>query len=897
MAQGQLASVPPMANGASLGISKDDLHHLQQYEKIVQFRDAILTGSHPKIKVPNPPAPNASATAVTAPSNPSTPAKEATGNAAPGYQAGIVQTFASNTQQHASLPGLGNPPPANANLPARPFVGVGNTEINPIFLQKSDDLIKAEIQLQRQRLERALRDEVDQRRASMKAWAQSEPLADFDLSDVLSKALTLVQAAASSSTTAKLATAAAAANTSAASDSFDENSYYSSQHNSPDSSLRSPRAGNDSDAAAQTYMSSAANQPLEGQAQVQANRTAQAGQPPSLPHASATHPQQGQASNSTPSHTRSAPFRIDAALEYSRNPSVGTTQRTEGGDNTRVSTSGGGSGNASRSEESGGMDLDGSADRSVPAAGQQQLRESMLARQPSPLIQVRAPNISLLAPQPSHVSPLAMAGGSAVDAQGLSIPQGTTAQVAALRNEPNTVSSPDSSPQGGRNGEKRKSRKKKNNNNNANNKRSARQAPEESYIKPEPRSPSPISAPSFIRPQKRQRRQADEEPRYAQPERQSSRPYREDGAVLAYEPQEYRPRPVSQAVTTGDYGYGREYVEEPRVASGAEYVRRVQSPGVYAIRTTPSEIYATSPAASVDRYGREPTRYYRDGYEVTRMSARPMADRARSRSPVMRERERASPLMGPPKAPPARVVVDPTTGRRYYEPASVIRQSVAPPPLRPGEPEIIYERALMRSESRRPGPDPRDDDVLYQRTSPIYAAPRRVVTQPEYTVPDPQRVYRQREYSTRPMAPSGEEYLPAIGTLEQRRMIDDPPREYMMRATTARPTETVRYEPPREYGRVQSVRPEQMPIQDYASVPMHSEVRREVIQPGPRSYSVRPAEPQVLRQEYSVRPVEQHYYGQPVPARPEPEVSYIERPRVAAQEMYYAEEAPRPVYR
>ncbi|KAK6219536.1 hypothetical protein QIS74_05038 [Colletotrichum tabaci] len=799
MAQGQLASVPPMANGASLGISKDDLHHLQQYEKIVQFRDAILTGSHPKIKVPNPPAPNASATAVTAPSNPSTPAKEATGNAAPGYQAGIVQTFASNTQQHASLPGLGNPPPANANLPARPFVGVGNTEINPIFLQKSDDLIKAEIQLQRQRLERALRDEVDQRRASMKASAQSEPLADFDLSDVLSKALTLVQAAASSSTTAKLATAAAA-NTSAASDSFDENSYYSSQHNSPDSSLRSPRAGNDSDAAAQTYMSSAANQPLEGQAQVQANR-------------------------------------------------------------------------------------------------QQQLRESMLARQPSPLIQVRAPNISLLAPQPSHVSPLAMAGGSAVDAPGLSIPQGTTAQVAALRNEPNTVSSPDSSPQGGRNGEKRKGRKKKNNNNNANNKRSTRQAPEESYIKPEPRSPSPISAPSFIRPQKRQRRQADEEPRYAQPERQSSRPYREDGAVLAYEPQEYRPRPVSQAVTTGDYGYGREYVEEPRVASGAEYVRRVQSPGVYAIRTTPSEIYATSPAASVDRYGRESTRYYRDGYEVTRMSARPMADRARSRSPVMRERERASPLMGPPKAPPARVVVDPTTGRRYYEPASVIRQSVAPPPLRPGEPEIIYERALMRSESRRPGPDPRDDDVLYQRTSPIYAAPRRVVTQPEYTVPDPQRVYRQREYSTRPMAPSGEEYIPAIGTLEQRRMIEDPPREYMMRATTARPTETVRYELPREYGRVQSVRPEQMPIQDYASVPMHSEARREVIQPGPRSYSVRPAEPQVLRREYSVRPVEQHYYGQPVPARPEPEVSYIERPRVAAQEMYYAEEAPRPVYR
>ncbi|KAK1594412.1 uncharacterized protein LY79DRAFT_668687 [Colletotrichum navitas] len=790
MAQSQLASMPSMANGMSLGLSKDEAHQIQQYERIVHFRDAILAGSHPKIKVPKLSAPQASTTAVAPPSNASVPAKGTTGSTVQGHQSGNIQPIASNTQQQASLPGLGNPLPANANLPARPFVSAGKTEINPIFLQKSDDLIKAEIQLQRQRLERALRDEVDQRRASMKASAQSEPLADFDLSDVLSKALTLVQAAPSSS-----ANPLVAANTSAASDSFDENSYYSSQHNSPDSSLHSSRAGNDADAVAQACKLPAADRPLEG-------------------------------------------------------------------------------------------------------TGQQQRRESMLARQPSPLIQVRASNISPLAPQPSHVSLLATARarGPAFDAQDINIPQGTTAQVAQLRNEPNVISSPDSSPQGGRNGEKRKGKKKKNNaNNNAGNKRSVRQAPDEPYIKPEPRSPSPMSAPSFVRPQKRLRRQADEDPHYALPDRQFSRSYRDEGAAPAYEPQEYRLRPVSQAVTSGDYGYGREYVEEPRVPNGAEYVRRVQSPGVYAVHSAPNEIYATSPAASVDRYGREPARYYRDGYEVMRMSARPMADRARSRSPVMRDR--ASPLMGPPKAPPARVVVDPATGRQYYEPVSVVRQSVAQPPLRPGEPEMIYERAPIRAESRRPGPDPRDDDVLYQRTSPIYAAPRRVVTQPEYAISDAHRVYRHREYSARSMVPSGEEYIPARGGLEQRRIIEEPPREYMMRATTARPAETVRYELPREYGRVQSVRPEQLPIQDYASVPMHPEARLEVIQPGPRSYSVRPSEPQVIRREYSVRPMEQQqYYGQPLPARPEPEVSYIERPRVAAQEVYYADEAPRPMY-
>ncbi|KAL0944235.1 uncharacterized protein CTRU02_202122 [Colletotrichum truncatum] len=875
MAQGQLATMPLMASHASsLSLSKDELHQIQQCERIVEFRDAILAGAHPRIKVPSQLAKQTLTSA-----SPSTPAKESTGNTAQSVQA---RNSSASSTQHASLPGLGNPPPTNANLPARPY-GSGSTEINPIFLEKSDDLIKAEIQLQRQRLERALRDEIDQRRASMKASAQSEPLADFDLSDVLSKALTLVQATAPLPANATLA-----ANTSAASDSFDENSYYSSQHNSPDSSLRSSQAGNDPEGAARAEKHSAPSQPFDRQMQGQTNQESPSGLPSSLPHASATHQPQGQASTSMPSHARTIPSAADTA-HYERYPSVGTTQRTEGGDNTG-STSGGGSGNASRSEESGVMDLDDGADKSVPAAGHQQLRGSLLEHQPSPLIEVRAQNISPIAPQPAHVSSLVTARGPAVDTPGMSILQGTTAQVAALRNEPNPVSSPDSSPQGGRNVERRKGKKKKHN---LSNKKPARQAPEtEPYIKPEPRSASPMSAPSFVRPQKRQRRQVGEEPRYAQPERQFSRSYREDGAAPAYETQEYRPRPVSQAMVTGEYGYGREYVEEPRIPSGAEYVQRVQSPGVYAVHTAPSEVYADSPA-SVDRYGREPTRYYRDAYEVTRMSVRPQAERGRSRSPVMRER--GSPLMGPPKAPSGRVVVDPASGRRYYEPASVLRQPTGPPP-RPGEPDIIYERAPIRAESRRPGLDPLDDDVLYQRTSPMYAAPRRVITQPEYAVADPHRVYRQREYSTRPMAPPGEEYAQVRNGTE-RRIMEEVAREFMMRAATARPAETVRYELPREYGRVQSVRPEQLPLQDFAAAPMHPEARREVIQPGPRSYSVRPvAEPHV-RREYSVRPVEQQYYSQPVPPRGEAEVSYIERPRVAAPEVYYADEGPRPVYR
>ncbi|TDZ16607.1 hypothetical protein Cob_v010530 [Colletotrichum orbiculare MAFF 240422] len=848
MAHSELAPTSAIAAQVpGLVLSKDDSHQIQQYERILQFRDAILAGAHPKIKLPTHLAkhtPSASAS-----SNPSTPAKETSGVTPQKAQAENLPPFASSTPVASSLPGLGNLPPTNANLPQRSF-GSRSTEINPIFLEKSDDLIKAEIQLRRQRLERALRDEVDQRRASQKASSQSEPLVDLDLSDVLSKALTLVQATSSLPANITLA----AANNSAASDSFDENSYYSSQHNSPDSSTRSYRVERGLGPASQAHLSSKPLQPPESESQTQ---RVQPDLPVSHPPSSAAHQPQGRAPTLMPARAQAVLDRPEPA-PCDRSPSVGTTQRTQPGDTLGESTSG---------------------DR------QQRRNDSLLVRQPSPLIQVRAPNISLVAPQPSHVSPLATAGAAAVGVQGMNISQGTTAQVAALRNQPNIISSPDSSPQGGRNGDRRKGKKKKNQN-----RKAARQAPEaEPYIKPEPRSPSPINAPSFVRPQKRQRRQVEDEPRYAQPERQPSRAYRDEGAASFYEGQDYRPRPASQMVMR-DYGYARSYVDDTRAPSGTEFVRQVQSPGMYAVHAAPSEIYATSPA-STERY-REPARYYRDGYEVTRVSSRSHPDPERSRSPVMRERP--SPQMGPPRAPPSRVVMDPVSGRRYFEPAGVVRPSVAPPPLRPGEPEMIYERPPVRAESRRPGLDPHDDEVLYQRTSPIYAAPRGVVTQPEYAASDPRRGHRQREYSTRPMVPPVEDFVQVRSGTERR--VVEMPREYLMRATTARPPETERYDIAREYGRVQSVRPEQFPMQDYAAAPMHPEALRDVVQPGARSYSVRPAaEPHVLRREYSVRPAEhyQHYYGQPVPARGEAEVSYIERPRVAVPDVYYADELPR----
>ncbi|KAJ9155110.1 hypothetical protein NKR23_g2548 [Pleurostoma richardsiae] len=255
--------------------------------------------------------------------------------------------------------------------------------------------------------------------------------------------------------------------------------------------------------------------------------------------------------------------------------------------------------------------------------------------------------------------------------------------------------------------------------------------------------------------------------------------------------------------------------------------------------------------------------------------------------------------MGPPRAPPARIVVD-EFGREYIEPPppppSVVRHSVAPSAQSAGETEVIYERtAAIPTVSKMPEADTfQQEGVVYRRVSPgPYSVPRRVMTQPEYVNPD-YRAYRQREYSIRPMAPA-DGYIQVRGATESRP--SDAPREYMTRAMSVRPAEPIRYEAPAEYGaRVQSVRPEPI-LREYASS-LRSDHRREIAQtPTPREYSMRTGEvPQVIRREYSVRPVEPPQYCER-PVRGDEGMTYIERPRGAPQENIYDDGVQRPVYR
>ncbi|MCJ1282236.1 hypothetical protein MMC26_001559 [Xylographa opegraphella] len=97
--------------------------------------------------------------------------------------------------------------------------------LDPIFLTKSEDLIKAETKLQRQRIERALDEQVQQKRqGNRQRISDQEALPEFDVSEVLFQAQQLVKPIAA-------AESIGANGIASSSDSFDENTFYSSQIN------------------------------------------------------------------------------------------------------------------------------------------------------------------------------------------------------------------------------------------------------------------------------------------------------------------------------------------------------------------------------------------------------------------------------------------------------------------------------------------------------------------------------------------------------------------------------------------------------------------------------------------------------------------------------------------
>lgn len=204
-----------------------------EYQKILKLHDEIFAGVHPRFKV------SASPTSDLPPDLSQLPVPVQWS----------IPTQTSTSVPEPKVPGLNLSKPTGDVADVQPRTNGISTKgstfstsapsgLDPIFLTKSDELVRAEIQLQRQRLEKTLREQAEQKRNEARTKpgvAESKP--DFDVTEVFEQALEFVKPI----TLSEIQEANANANANAsASDSFDENSFYSSR--APDST---PEEGED----------------------------------------------------------------------------------------------------------------------------------------------------------------------------------------------------------------------------------------------------------------------------------------------------------------------------------------------------------------------------------------------------------------------------------------------------------------------------------------------------------------------------------------------------------------------------------------------------------------------------------------------------------------------------
>ena len=214
---------PPGPNGTT----QPDAKEITEYQKILNIRDEIFSGNHPRLKVPQNVIRKITPRPVHTPSTP--PVPQLSAHQQPQQRQSAEAIGIAKGQESRVAPGsaTGTPSAATVSAAGRVSTAKPASEIDPIFLTKSDDLIRAEIQLQRQRLERSVRDQLEQKRYNVSQKpAPHESKPDFDVSEVLDKAWDIVRPIS-------INEAEAANGNVAASDSFDENSFYSSR--APDS--------------------------------------------------------------------------------------------------------------------------------------------------------------------------------------------------------------------------------------------------------------------------------------------------------------------------------------------------------------------------------------------------------------------------------------------------------------------------------------------------------------------------------------------------------------------------------------------------------------------------------------------------------------------------------------
>jgi hypothetical protein len=216
------AAAPPRLNGTSI-VPAEVLREADFLQQLLKIRDDVFASKHPRIHLP------AKVIEQVAPRLPqTTPPSRPTTNGTPN---GVSASQLFPPRPGSSL----QPPTANefvSPVPPtqRPYSAISaSSSIDPVLLTKSDHLIKAELQLKRQQIERLLRDQFDKKGRGNDA---DEREAHLNVEECLIKAQLRVPPVSGIRSTT---------NNSDGAESFDENSYYSSKADSWSSEEHDPK--------------------------------------------------------------------------------------------------------------------------------------------------------------------------------------------------------------------------------------------------------------------------------------------------------------------------------------------------------------------------------------------------------------------------------------------------------------------------------------------------------------------------------------------------------------------------------------------------------------------------------------------------------------------------------
>ena len=205
-----------------------------EYQKIITLRDEVFAGTHPRLGT------GVKGSEVvrshTAVSKPMSDIPLSNGTATiPTVQPSTVQNNAYSKSAATAIPYANVPSQKSLSASKFPTSGNGSSTLDPIFLTKSDDLVKAEMRLERQRIERSLEEQVKKQKSAPKYRStELDTIPDFDVSEVLFQAQELVKPLAANEGHGTNGAATSS------SDSIDDNTFYSSQINESGEEVEEP---------------------------------------------------------------------------------------------------------------------------------------------------------------------------------------------------------------------------------------------------------------------------------------------------------------------------------------------------------------------------------------------------------------------------------------------------------------------------------------------------------------------------------------------------------------------------------------------------------------------------------------------------------------------------------